>query len=154
MGKSIRLTSRWWSSKKRRNGKLLPKKGSHVWRRLAPIIITLQTLKPNHLRYFTAMPTSARTKPPKRGKNEPPRRRGPRGWATLAMSTHLEDEIPGFRTAQADSTLQDWWPCMHTRFSLIFPTAPLTPEEIAAGITMEDKIEAELKVCQCSATHA
>lgn len=62
------------------------------------------------------------------------------------MSEHLQDEIPGFRVAQANASLPDWWPGMHTRFSVIFPTAPLTPEEIAAGMTMEDRIERELRV--------
>ncbi|KAF7976813.1 hypothetical protein HWV62_5682, partial [Athelia sp. TMB] len=87
---------------------------------------------------------SSSSKKKKVSKSGPPRRRGPRGWVSDAMCTHLVAEIPAFRTAQAAGRLNEFWPAMHTRLAVVFPTAPLTDEEIAKGMRMEDKIHAEL----------
>lgn len=82
----------------------------------------------------------------KRSKNDAPRRRGPHGWVTDVKYTHLQGEIPGFRSAQAEGKLEEFWPGMHTRFIAGFPMGPLTPEEITAGVKMEDKLSQEFKV--------
>lgn len=83
----------------------------------------------------------------KRSKTDAPLRRGPRGWVDSdAKFTHLQGEIPAFRSAQADGTLEDFWPGMHTRYNTGFPRAQLTPEQIAAGIKIEDVILKELRV--------
>ncbi|KAF7969790.1 hypothetical protein HWV62_25961 [Athelia sp. TMB] len=62
------------------------------------------------------------------------------------MCTHLTKEIPGFRAAPAAGTLKEWWLGMHSRFGIVFPQAPLTVEEIAADVKMEDRIHLEFKV--------
>ncbi|KAF7971012.1 hypothetical protein HWV62_22281 [Athelia sp. TMB] len=71
-------------------------------------------------------------------------RRGPPGWVTVPMRAHLESEVPAFRDAQASGKLAEFWPNMHTRFAGVFPIAPLTPQEIADGVKMEDKLREEL----------
>lgn len=82
----------------------------------------------------------------KASQNPGPRRRGPIGWATDDMGVHLTGEVPAFRTAQAAGELLLFWPAMHMRFSAIFKLPALTPEEIARGVKMEDKLAAEAKV--------
>lgn len=82
----------------------------------------------------------------KRKEDDPPNRRGPRGWVTLPKFVHLEGEIPAFQRAQAAGELPEFWPNMHVRFSAVFPLPSLTAEEVAAGVKQEDKLCQELKV--------
>ncbi|KAF7985864.1 hypothetical protein HWV62_43722 [Athelia sp. TMB] len=74
-----------------------------------------------------------------------PKRRGPKGWASPAMVTHLQGKIPSFQAAQASNDLANWWPSMHSEFGQKFPLPQLTTEEIAAGVKIEDKLRDELK---------
>lgn len=82
----------------------------------------------------------------KKTKPKSGRRRGPAGYFNGDMCAHLANEIPGFREAQAAGKLKEWWVGMHSRFGVVFPQAPLTAEEIGAGVKMEDRIQAEFKV--------
>ncbi|KAF7983641.1 hypothetical protein HWV62_20586 [Athelia sp. TMB] len=88
------------------------------------------------------MSSSSRTR--KKHKTGPPHRCGPRGWVTDSIYDHLSEQLPAFKKAQANGTLEEWWPNMHTTFAGNFPIAPLTEVEIAAGVKMEDKIRKQL----------
>ncbi|KAF7968820.1 hypothetical protein HWV62_29260 [Athelia sp. TMB] len=79
-------------------------------------------------------------------KQSQPKRRGPKGWASPAMVTHLKTKIPSFQKAQAANDLANWWPKMHSEFAQDFPQPPLTTEDLAKGLQMEDKLKQELKV--------
>ncbi|KZP16525.1 hypothetical protein FIBSPDRAFT_975600 [Athelia psychrophila] len=81
----------------------------------------------------------------KQKQDDLPNRRGPRGWVSLPMFVHLEGEIPAFQAAQAAGELDEFWPNAHTRFRAKFIMPPLTEEEIAAGVTLEDKLAKERK---------
>lgn len=78
--------------------------------------------------------------------DDPPSRPGPRGWVTLPMFVHLEQEIPDFQAAQAAGTLDEFWPNMQTRFNAEFSLPILTAAEVAAGVKLEDKLSKQLKV--------
>ncbi|KAF7974575.1 hypothetical protein HWV62_11950 [Athelia sp. TMB] len=91
------------------------------------------------------MSKTQQVKKKKHTKKSEPRRRGPPGWVTVPMATHLTGEISAYRAAQASGTLHEFWPGMHSRFAVNFPVAPLTAEEIAKGKKLEDKILEQLK---------
>lgn len=82
----------------------------------------------------------------KQKQDDPPNRRGPRGWVSLPMFVHLEGEIPAFQAAQAAGELDEFWPNAHSRFSAVFPLPQLTNQEIAAGVTQEDKLKKQRAV--------
>lgn len=64
------------------------------------------------------------------------------------QAAYLKSKIPEYKRAQADKSWDDTWASIHGGFIHEWPQGPLTAAEIAAGVTIEDKLVQELKVNQ------